>query len=365
MIDRSGFFISPDGVIIPADMTQIQTVIGHPEKFGLDREALKELCRADDVPPGLVRDLQAEVLVGLVSRGWTRILRTSEYWFLQVPRISGRMRGVLKAFAKMVIHGEPPFIRKTESYHPVRVTSLLTGRTVELTIAELAGTVAASWHGIYEDYMREVHSLNVLDITDYMPKKAAVRPGPEEQMMRLLERTGRSKRSKVLLYLSSGIKENAAYRKLQYKLVILSDVLFPRFEVKDGSIAFMACRNAETIEWLRETGVRVHCVLTLNCGCNEGGNFGCENSRERFERLAPVLADGCLYVYDHTTIDGQYREFKEINNLPTDWFTGFAAESADEQAIETVASMVNDTCKVVKLTRLKEGAGQIDRETSP
>ena len=353
MIDRSGFFISPDSVLIPADMTQIQTVINHPEKFGLDREALKELYRADDVPPGLVRDLQAEVLVGLVSRGWTRILRTSAYWFLQVPRLSGRMRSVLRVFAKMALHGDPPFSGKTEPYKPIRVTSLSTGRTVELTIADLAGTEGAYRHGTYEDYMREVHSLRFSDIRDHVPKKAAVRAGPEEQVMRLLERTGRSKRSKVLLYLSSGTAEDAAYTKLQYKLIILSDFAFQGFEVRDESVVLMACRNAETIEWLRETGVMVHCVLTRDCGCNEGGNFGCENSRERFEKLAPVLADGCLYVYDHTTIDGQYR----TTNLPMDWFTGFAAESADEQSIETVAAMVSESCKVVKLTRLKAGGG--------
>jgi hypothetical protein len=342
MTDSARFFISPDRVLIPLENTPLQTVSRYPEKFGLDHGSNESGDQPYNEPIELEGDELEDVLGSLVCRGWTRIHWYPDHWSIKVPRLSGEMRGILRAFGAMALRGDPPFSGEVKPYEPVRVTGWSTGRAIDLTFADLVGE--DSWH------LCDIPRLHVNKIGGYVPKKTFARPVLEEKVKNLLEQTGKSRKKKVLLYLSAGPRIREEYAKLPYDLVILSDFAFQRFDVLDEKVVLMASKNVETIQWLRETGISVNCVLTLDCGCNEGGNTGCENSPERFERLAPVLADKCLYVYDHTTIACQYR----TSNLTMDWFTGFIAEPADVQSIETVVTVVNDSCNIVKLKRIKK-----------
>jgi len=118
-------------------------------------------------------------------------------------------------------------------------------------------------------------------------------------MLEELGKIGNSRQRKVLLYLSAGENVRPEYVDLPFDYVILSDYTYGKFEVRDKKVVMMPYDNNRTIQYLVAAGIQVNCIVAINDGCCEGGNYECVNSAEFFRKLRPVLADECFYVRDH------------------------------------------------------------------
>lgn len=105
----------------------------------------------------------------------------------------------------------------------------------------------------------------------------------------------------VLLYLSSGsYKEEYIY--LPFDGIILCDKnQFKCSEIKDGKVLLLNLDNNALLRELIENDIKVDCVVGINDGCCEGGNYECINTYSFFSRLSPILKDECLYITDHFT----------------------------------------------------------------
>lgn len=347
MTGTEAYFISPEGVLIPVETSHIEMVVQQSSKFDLTKYQVEDCYRRHNEPLGVEGGARNEILAGLIGRGWVHIRRYPSYWLIQAQELDNRIQGFLRSFAEQAIGGSWPFPGKVLETEVMRITLIQDGKILDLTFADVLSD---------EDFTENVEKLKKsfasVDIYNYRPERSARRPriktSSKEKVLELLRRTSLRRRKRVLLYLSSGTEVHERYENLPFDLVILSDFAFDGFEVRDRKVVLMACWNNDTIEYLRQAGVKVNCVITRDCGCNEGGNTGCENSPERFEKLAPVLADNCLYTFDHVTLGLQPMPGSHDLN----WFTGFTAELADAASIKAIEPVAGELCRVVRLKRL-------------
>jgi hypothetical protein len=119
--------------------------------------------------------------------------------------------------------------------------------------------------------------------------------GPFSLVERLrLELAGKSR---VLLYLSSGPCA-PAFQELPFESVILVDQHHRRHEF-GSKVIQLALDNNAALRLLFTLGVKISCVLGLNDGCCEGGNYECSYHTGGLGRLMPIIEEGCLWLTDH------------------------------------------------------------------
>ncbi len=173
-----------------------------------------------------------------------------------------------------------------------------------------------------------------------------------QNMLGELGKIGRARHRKVLLYLSAGYNVKPEYFGLPYDRVVLSDYTYEQFGVREGKVVLMPYDNNRTIQYLVAEGIEVSCVVAINDGCCEGGNWECVNTVEFFRKLRPALADECLYVrdhYDHSPCRGDESAGKEAmfglckaEQMDTPDFVKYAFP--DAAGVETFKLRLDERC---------------------
>ena len=167
---KSGFFISPDGVLFPVETTHIKAVISHPDKFGMTRVAIKGIYRKYHEPLGLEGYAREEILSALIRQGWIRIRHYQDYWSVQINKMTKQTLGRLITFSNMALKGTHPFSGKEWGDEPVRLTLQSSGDCRNFTMQELADNPLRSDMDFNEYDSVKGCPLKVMDIDAYAPK---------------------------------------------------------------------------------------------------------------------------------------------------------------------------------------------------
>ncbi len=103
--------------------------------------------------------------------------------------------------------------------------------------------------------------------------------------------------SKVLLYLSSGgyLPE---FQDLPFDWVVAADGRHPDNQF-EGKVLRLSIDNNAVLRLLLSHNIQVDCVLAVNDGCQEGGNYECAYQGSALGRLSPILKDDSLWITDH------------------------------------------------------------------
>lgn len=84
MMDTRAFWISPEGYVMPVELSHISMVIRDPEKFGLTTQDIKAAYRKHNEPVGLEGKAREELIVALLGRGWIRVREYRNYLAVQL-----------------------------------------------------------------------------------------------------------------------------------------------------------------------------------------------------------------------------------------------------------------------------------------
>ena len=103
--------------------------------------------------------------------------------------------------------------------------------------------------------------------------------------------------SSVLLYLSSG-RYLPEFQDLPFDCVIAADRCHADNQF-EGKVLKLSTDNNAVLRLLLFHHIQVDCVMAVNDGCLEGGNFECAYRGSALGRLFPILKDGSLWITDH------------------------------------------------------------------
>ena len=170
-MSHEGFFLSPDGVLIPVDSTHVATVIGYPGKFGMTRGDVEERYRRHGEPLGLEGEARDEILRIILRNGWTRIRNNRGLWSVETQSVTETLIYRLKAFAAIARKGGRPFYGKVPGSDEVQLAILDTGLIYNLTVLELTTTIGDSGLPLNDQTAGEIICLTVSAIDDYFPAK--------------------------------------------------------------------------------------------------------------------------------------------------------------------------------------------------
>jgi len=82
-------------------------------------------------------------------------------------------------------------------------------------------------------------------------------------------------------------------------------------------IVFFFMENSLALEVIESLNIEIDCVVTVNCGCREGGNRHCENEPARLDRVFKRFPnEGGIYITDHSDTIYLRTVHWAINYLP-------------------------------------------------
>jgi hypothetical protein len=104
---RSAFWLSPNGDIIPVEVTHISVLIRSPELFGLTLNEVKDAYRRHGEPVGFEGRARGELMRRVLSKGWIRIrFRPRTGWTVELENLTPAAREQLAKWARLVIDSE-------------------------------------------------------------------------------------------------------------------------------------------------------------------------------------------------------------------------------------------------------------------
>jgi len=174
-MNHEGFFLSPDGILIPVDSKHIAMVIDCPEKFGMTRDQVEEFYRRHGEPLGLEGAAREEILRILLRNGWTRIRNNRGLWSVETQSMTEILLFRLRAFAAMARKGGKPFYGKASGSDEVQLAILGTGLKQHLTFSELTIKTGDRCSPLNDQTTGEMMRLTVSAIDDYIPVKDLIR----------------------------------------------------------------------------------------------------------------------------------------------------------------------------------------------
>ena len=138
MVSKIGFFISPEGKVIPVEK-HIKTVTQDPESFGLSTDYVDSVYERHRETRGLEGDAREKILREVMKRGWIRIRRyTNEYWSIQTGTMTDGKKGAIRQWAQQILDGQGEY-EEEDPYMPVRIVGLEDGFRQKTTIQKLSG----------------------------------------------------------------------------------------------------------------------------------------------------------------------------------------------------------------------------------
>jgi hypothetical protein len=84
---------------IDVDTKHINTVLEHPESFGLTRESILDIYNEFGEKPGQEGDAREKIILELVKEGWLRVrhyTRPQDYWTFTVNSFRGQTPDIAK-----------------------------------------------------------------------------------------------------------------------------------------------------------------------------------------------------------------------------------------------------------------------------
>lgn len=135
-----GLFVSPAGELFPVDQSHINTVILNPARFGITTQEIQAAYARHREPLGLEGKARAEILQGIVEKGWIRLRRyvkPREQWSVTVSELNDRTRSLLREWAGAMLTGEYGY-REDDPHKPVVITTLVSSQVRSYTVAAVA-----------------------------------------------------------------------------------------------------------------------------------------------------------------------------------------------------------------------------------
>jgi len=115
---NQAYWISPSGAIIDVEQRHINTIISHPDKFGLNRTDIEKLYKKYKEPMGHEGKAREEIMQGLLKKGWVRLryIARNDKWILQTSKLSSRVKDYIFDWAADLLKA-----RKIKKYSEVLI----------------------------------------------------------------------------------------------------------------------------------------------------------------------------------------------------------------------------------------------------
>lgn len=102
----SAYWITPDNEIIPVITSHIETIIDHPEIFGVSNEYLLSIYEKHKEVVRTEGQARQEIISEIVKRGFVRVRRYKkvgqEYWSVNVKEINEASMEIIRQFFGLI-----------------------------------------------------------------------------------------------------------------------------------------------------------------------------------------------------------------------------------------------------------------------
>lgn len=132
----AAYFISPNGEIIYAPVTHINTIIRHPKKFGLNSEFIEHIYDFYGEKIGQEGKAREQILISLLNKGWIRLRRYRNFWSVNVVNFSSKIKSYLQKWANMLLKGKLEF-DENDPYIDIKIDP--GGKIISSDIRKIAG----------------------------------------------------------------------------------------------------------------------------------------------------------------------------------------------------------------------------------
>lgn len=126
-ITKAAFFISPYGHIIPIDINHIDTIIKHPDKFGLTKRYIESVYEEYNEKLGVEGKARNKIIADLIKDGWIRLRRyPNKFWAVDIYKLNKKVKDYIYDWSKKVLHGFMGF-KEQDKHMPVKIMPLISG----------------------------------------------------------------------------------------------------------------------------------------------------------------------------------------------------------------------------------------------
>jgi len=164
----AAFFISPKGEIIYTPTKHIAMIMRHPEKFGLNREFIEHVHNFYNERLGQEGKAREQILLSLIKKGWIRLRRYRNFWSVNVPIYTSKIKTYLQKWASMLLSGKLEF-KEDDPYMDVKI-SQDSGKIITSGIKELAGLKEESEDDLKICKLEEMEDLPLYDFVEEFMK---------------------------------------------------------------------------------------------------------------------------------------------------------------------------------------------------